>query len=396
MKPAQGMVIIGAGDCGMRAALALREEGYAGAITLVSDEAHAPYERPPLSKDLITSPVAEARTTASPEALAGKHITFIGDTRATVLHPRTRTVALSDGRLLRYEKLLLATGAEPRRLTGIQGARAHYLRSFDDLLVLRRKIRPGVSIAIAGGGFIGLEVAAAACRLGAKVRVIEAQERILKRGVPAEIAKAVARLHRREGVQIITGRSDMPDADLIIAGIGAIPRTRLAEAAGLRIDNGIAVDAELRSSDPHIFAAGDCCSFPCQLYDGLRIRLEAWCSALDQGRRAARNMLGFGDRDEAVPWFWSDQFDWRLEIAGLIDEGHVAVRRDMGEGGFILFHLGDDGRLVAAGGFGPGTQVARDMRIAEKMIARRQRPDPARLAAAEVKLKSLMLEEVIL
>lgn len=396
MNASGGMVIIGAGDCGTRAGLALREEGYAGAITLVSDEVHEPYERPPLSKGLITDATARAKVIASRALLAERRIAFIDGTKATALHPRTRTVTLGDGRLLQFDKLLLATGAEPRRLSGIQGARAHYLRNFDDLLMLRRKIRPGISIAVIGGGFIGLEVAAAACRLGAQVSVIEAQERILKRGVPPEIAGALARLHRREGVQIITGHTDIPDADLIIAGIGVAPRTRLAEEAGLRIDNGIAVDAELRSSHPHIFAAGDCCSYPSQLYDGRRLRLESWRNALDQGRRAARNMLGFGDRDETVPWFWSDQFDWCLEIAGLADEGKTQVRRDLGNDGFILFHLAGDGRLVAASGFGPGAIIARDMRLAEKLIARRARPDPARLATADVKLKSLMLEEATL
>jgi 3-phenylpropionate/trans-cinnamate dioxygenase ferredoxin reductase subunit len=395
MSAGGGMVIIGAGDCGTRAALTLREEGYAGAITLVSDELHEPYERPPLSKELITAATAQPRVVAGRTLLAERHIDFIDGVNAIALDLKSRAVALSDGRLLPYEKLLLATGAEPRRLAGIQGARAHYLRNFDDLLMLRRKLRPGITTAVIGGGFIGLEVAAAAYRLGARVVVIEAQERILKRGVPPEMASSIARLHRRAGVQIITGRRECPDADVIVAGIGVAPRTRLAEEAGLRVDNGIAVDAELRSDDPHVFAAGDCCSFPSQLYDGRRLRLESWRNALEQGRRAARNMLGHGDRGEAVPWFWSDQFDRRLEIAGLVDAGCRTVRRDLTDGGFQLFHLGDDGRLVAVSGFGPGVSIARDMRLAERMIERRLRPDPALLAAAHVKLKSLMLAEAV-
>lgn len=395
MCPSDGMVIIGAGECGTRAALTLREEGYAGPVTLVSDETYEPYERPPLSKDLITSPTAQAKVIASRLFLAERRIDLIDGVKAVALHPKTRSVTLGDGRFLRYEKLLLAAGAEPRRLAGIQGSRAHYLRNFDDLLVLRRKIRPGISVAVVGGGFIGLEVAAAACRLGALVSVIEAQERILKRGVPPEIASAVARLHRREGVQIVTGQTEIPDADLIVAGIGVHPRVRLAEEAGLRIDNGIAVDAELRSSDPHIFAAGDCCSFPSPLFDGRRLRLESWRNALDQGRRVARNMAGRVEPDDTVPWFWSDQFDWCLEVAGLVDEGRSKVRRDVGDAGFMLFLLNGDGRLVAASGFGPGGTVARDMRLAEKMIARRLRPDPARLATPEVKLKTLLLEEAV-
>ncbi len=166
--------------------------------------------------------------------------------------------------------------------------------------------------------------------------------------------------------------------------------TQLAEAAGLGVENGIAVDGNLRTSDPSIFAAGDCCSFPLAVYGGRRVRLEAWRNAQEQGALAARNMLGAEEAHAAVPWFWSDQYDLSLHIAGLADGATTHVRRDLGDGAFILFHLADDGRLLAASGIGPGNAVARDIRLAEMLIAKGARPAPGDLADNEVKLKKLL------
>ncbi|RVB48859.1 ferredoxin reductase, partial [Mesorhizobium sp. M7A.F.Ca.CA.002.03.1.1] len=253
-----------------------------------------------------------------------------------------------------------------------------------------------------------LELAAAARKLGAAVTVIEAQPRILIRGVPAEIAEIIHEAHVAEGVDILCGdgiasiaddgnevRTTLAGgreivADLAIIGIGAVPVAGLAAEAGLTIDNGIAVDAELRSCDPDIFAAGDCCSFPLAVYGGRRVRLEAWRNAQEQGALAARNMLGAGEAHAAVPWFWSDQYGLSLQIAGLSDEGKNTVRRDLGDGAFILFHLAEDGRLVAASGIGPGNAVARDIRLAEMLIAKRAKPAPEALGSPDVKLKSLL------
>ncbi|RWD15726.1 MAG: ferredoxin reductase, partial [Mesorhizobium sp.] len=179
-------------------------------------------------------------------------------------------------------------------------------------------------------------------------------------------------------------------ADLAVIGIGAVPVTGLAAEAGLTIDNGIAADAELRTSDPDIFAAGDCCSFPLAVYGGRRVRLEAWRNAQEQGALAARNMLGAGEAHAAVPWFWSDQYGLSLQISGLSDEGSKVVRRDLDDGAFILFHLAQDGRLVAASGIGPGNSVARDIRLAEMLIAKRAKPAPEALGSQTVKLKSLL------
>lgn len=214
--------------------------------------------------------------------------------------------------------------------------------------------------------------------------------------------------HRSEGTEILCGtgirsidgdadeiRITLADgrtvaADLTVIGIGAIPVTGLAEQAGLLIENGISVDRCLKTSDPSIYAAGDCCSFPLDIYGGRRVRLKSWRNAIDQGALAAKNMLGAGEPVSAVPWFWSDQHDLTLQIAGLADGAERMVRRELGNGAFILFHLAGDGRLLAASGIGPGNAVARDIRLTETLIARRARPDPASLASQDVKLKTLL------
>jgi len=293
-------------------------------------------------------------------------------------------------------------------LPGADGSRCAYLRTHDDALRIRGAVKPGSHIAILGGGFIGLEIAASARKRGADVTVIEALPRILTRGVPEEIARIIDARHRDEGVTLACGKgvsalrettstieaalSDGSSvaADLLIIGIGAVPVTDLAQKAGLAIENGIAVDDRLRTSDPDIYAAGDCCSFPLAIYGGRRVRLECWRNAQDQGALAARNLLGAGDSTTAVPWFWSDQYDLTLQIAGLPDEGKRAVRRDLSESAFILFHLANDGRLVAASGIAQGNAVAKDIRLAEMLIARGAKPDPAALAQPQVKLKSLL------
>lgn len=179
-------------------------------------------------------------------------------------------------------------------------------------------------------------------------------------------------------------------ADIVIIGIGAVPNTELAEASGLAVGNGIVVDRHLATSDPDIFAAGDCCNFPLSLYADRRVRLESWRSAQEQGAIAAANMLGSPTAVAAVPWFWSDQYDLTLQVAGLADDATTEIERRQDDGGLILFHLAADGRLVAASGVGPGNAVARDIRLAEMLIAREAHPDPAVLADPASKLKSLL------
>jgi len=400
-------VIIGAGQCGARAAMALREQGFDGRITLVGEEPHLPYERPPLSKQhMLDSEGASPPFIAEATVFAERGITVITDDAAAQIDQKAQTVRLASGRTLAYDRLLLATGAAPRRLPAAEGLEhVFYLRTHDDAARLSARLSAGSHLAIIGAGFIGLELAASARNRGLEVTVIEALPRILMRAVPEAIAGKVQALHEGNGISILRGSGierltgggngvsltladgRVLNADMLVVGIGAQPRTELAAQAGLVIENGIAVDQTLQTSDPAIFAAGDCCSFP---YDGRRIRLEAWRNAQDQGAHAAASMLGDTKPYEAVPWFWSDQFDWTLQIAGLADGSATVVRRDLGEDAFILFHLAENGRLISASGWGPGNRIAKDIRLAEMLIARHAAPDVTELASPTVNLKSLL------
>jgi 3-phenylpropionate/trans-cinnamate dioxygenase ferredoxin reductase subunit len=399
------MVIIGAGMAGHRAVISLRAGGHQGPITLIGEEALMPYDRPPLSKAAITAeaePVPvwlmDADIATSLKAETRRGVAVVGIDRVA------KTVRLSDASTVSYAKLLLATGAKPRQLSVTGGENAWLLRNFDDAIALRKAFAPGRHIVLIGGGFIGLELAASAVKRGSRVTLIEAQPRILMRGVPEPIARIVHQRHESSGVELILDtdiasigpRSVMLAngreiaADTVVAGIGAAPDTSLAEAAGLTLDNGIAVDATLRTSDPDIYAAGDCCSFPHALFGGVRIRLEAWRNAQAQGSHAAENMLGADKEFQAVPWFWSDQYDLSLQIAGLPHQGVDIVERKPGPDSLLLFHLSPDGRLVGASGIGPGNAIARDIKLSEMLIARRAHPDAAALADPSVALKSLL------
>jgi 3-phenylpropionate/trans-cinnamate dioxygenase ferredoxin reductase subunit len=402
------MVIVGAGECGVAAALTLRQEGYAGPVTLIGREPHLPYERPPLSKAAITGEDEPSpKTIAASDRLAAASIRVMTSNPAVGINRLERTILLADHSVALYEKLLLATGAVPRRLPKVPASVA-YLRTYEDARNIRSRLNENCRTVIIGAGFIGLELAASARKRGAAVTVIEAQSRILMRGVPTDIATAVAARHAAEGVEIscdraisaieddnsctriVTNDGRVFEADLCIVGVGAAPTTDLAQAAGLEVDNGVAVDERLRTSDPSIFAAGDCCSFPLAISEGQRTRLESWRNAQEQGALAAKNMLGANLPHRAVPWFWSDQYDLTLYVAGLANERHTTIRRDLADGAFLLFHLADDGRLVGASGLGAGAAVAKDIRLAEMLIAKRAKPAPDRLAAPEVKLKTLL------
>ena len=399
------MVIIGAGMAGHRAVIGLRAAGYDGAVTLVGDEALMPYDRPPLSKAVITEADEPQPPWLMDDGVAAslKADVVLG-AGATAIDRAAHAVHLSDGRTIAYGKLLLATGARPRMLSMPGAEHALVLRNYSHAIALRQSFQPGRRIAIIGGGFIGLELASSAIARGCAVTLIEAQPRILMRGVPEQIARIVHDRHAAAGVALVTGTGiaaistagvtladgrEIP-ADTVVAGIGAAPNIALAEGCGLTIDNGIAVDAALRTSDPDIYAAGDCCSFPHPLFGGTRLRLESWRNAQDQGSLVAGNMLGAEQPYSAVPWFWSDKYDLSLQVAGLPQSGADLVERRPGADSLLLFHLAGDGRLVGTSGIGPGNAVARDVKLAEMLIARSATPSPAALADAGVPLKSLL------
>lgn len=400
-----GIVIIGGGEAGVRAALSLREKEYGGPITIIGAESHPPYERPPLSKTVLTAagPPTPALIGGA-DILTSQNILYRPGVVATGIDRANCAVQLQDGTRLSYFRLLLATGARPRTL-GVRGADARnisYLRTFNDALALRARLSRGVRLAVIGGGFIGLEVAASAVERGCTVTVVEAAPRVLGRAVPAELAAIIAARHRAAGVTIFEGTSlaaiehhaviladgSMLQADVVVAGIGAVPETSLADAAGLTIENGISVDERLATDDPAIFAAGDCCSFPHPVFGGRRLRLEAWRNAGEQGRHVANTMLGAKTSFASIPWFWSDQYDSTLQIVGLPDEGDETVARD-NDGMPLLFHL-RSGRIMGASAFGPIGKVARDIKLAEKLIQTGACPPTMALRDPAASLKAFL------
>jgi 3-phenylpropionate/trans-cinnamate dioxygenase ferredoxin reductase subunit len=412
MSSTDSMVIVGGGQCGARAAHALRENGWNGAITLLGNEAMLPYERPPLSKAVLLGQRTADQCTIYDKAFYRDHrIDVHVDTAVTAINREERKVVLADGAIVGYHRLLIATGAEPRRFE-LSGwlAGVHVLRSVTDAHAIADELRPGRRIVVIGAGFIGLEVASTAVARGCEVVVLEAAPRALMRAVPEVVADCLVERHRSMGVDVrfsvritrMTGDTRVNGilladgtiipCDAVVVGIGVKPRVALAQAVGLDIENGIAVDSMLRTSDPAIYAAGDVCSFFHPLY-GRQIRLESWKNAEDQARIAARNMLGYEETCSAVPWFWSDQYDMTIQIAGLPALGTSTVVRETGASSRVFFALDADGVLVGASGVGQTDEIAKDVRMAQELIARRAVVDPAQLADRTFKLRSLLLAE---
>ena len=330
-------VIAGAGLAGAKAAEALRAEGFEGRIVLVGDEAEAPYERPPLSKDYLRGESPREQARVHEDGFYADHdIELLTGTTVTDLNAAARDVTLSTGERLGYDRLLLATGSEPRRLS-VPGADldgVHHLRTFADSDAIAAALEPGARAVIAGGGWIGMEVAASARQKGLDVTIVELEDVPLSRALGREAGLIYTRLHREHGVQLHTGvavarvEGDRRiervvladgralDADMLVCGLGAIPRTVLAERAGLAVENGVLTDASLQTSDPHVFAAGDIANAQHPFY-GRRVRVEHWANALNQPEVAARGMLGKPATYDKLPYFFSDQYDAGMEYRGL-------------------------------------------------------------------------------
>ena len=395
----QPLIIVGAGHAGGRAALTLREEGYAGRLILIGDEPHLPYERPPLSKGLLQGSIDLAGCSLCDSArLAELGIEHIAGNPVSQLDPAQHRLQLADGQWLGYAGLLLATGGRARRL-GQEQANVLYLRTHDEALALKSALRPGTRLVVVGGGFIGLEVAATARSLGCAVTLLEAGPRLAGRVLPAVISDALLALHREQGVdvrlnaalecidegavQLIDGER-LP-CDLVVVGIGMQPNLELAQAAGLDTGQGIRVDAQLRTSVADIFAAGDVCEFR---LGGVYQRQETWRNAEAQGRHAALNLLGRELPFEALPGFWSDQYDWGVQTVGVITA--LTVSRALPGGGLLLFYLDAEHRLQGACGWAPGNSVAKDIKLCERLISAAIALPVASLADPELSLKQLL------
>jgi 3-phenylpropionate/trans-cinnamate dioxygenase ferredoxin reductase subunit len=403
------VVIVGGGQAAAQTAFSLRQLGFAGSVLLISDEPVLPYQRPPLSKQFLRGEVTLESLQLRPAAAYQQALieTRLG-TRVVRVLPELRQIDLLDGSRLGYGKLVLATGGRARRLSlpGVELAGIEVLRTQEDVLAIREGWQPGQRLVIVGGGYVGLEVAAVASECGQIVTVLEQAERVLARVTAPQVSQFYESLHRRHGVTLLTDaavvgfQADASDervaavvladgrviaADQVIVGVGLIPNIELAEQAGLVLENGIRVDESCRTSDQHIYAAGDCANHPCGFF-GRRMRLESVPNANEHARCIAANLCGQPQPLEALPWFWSDQYGLKLQMAGL-SQGHdrLVMRGNPADGQFSAFYLKDD-QVIAV------DCVARsaDFMQARRLIQQRVRVLDALLEDENISLKSLV------
>jgi 3-phenylpropionate/trans-cinnamate dioxygenase ferredoxin reductase subunit len=400
------IVIVGTGQAGGWAAQTLRKEGHAGKIVLIGDEPYIPYERPPLSKTVLSGEAsADSTYLIKREAFDQLSLDWRPSVRVTAIDRARKRVNLSAGEPIGYDRLILCNGGRARTLDvpGSDLPGIFTLRNIEDARVLGQALVPGKKLVVIGGGWIGLEVAATARKKGMDVTVVEAMKRLCERTVPPEISEFLAGLHSTHGTQVILGTgvtgfsrgaegmltavlSDGRElaCDCVVIGIGLIPNDELAREAGLACDGGILVDAQCRTTDPDIFAAGDVASWHCA-WAGRRMRLESWQNAQEQGIAAARSALGLEVDHQPLPWFWSDQYGTNLQIYGVPTPSHRVIARGVpGSDTFVLFYL--DGNVVHAA---LGPNAARDLRFARRLIEQRKTIDPERLADLQVPMSKL-------
>jgi 3-phenylpropionate/trans-cinnamate dioxygenase ferredoxin reductase subunit len=395
------IIIVGAGQAGVQAVQSLRAEGFQGRLTMVGDEAYPPYQRPPLSKAYLLGTFARERLFLKGDDFyreAGCELLL--NIRATTIDRGAKTVTLSDGRTLVYDKLLLATGTRVRKLKcpGVDLPGIHYLRGIADVDGLQDTFKQGARIAIVGGGYIGLEVAAVGAKRGLSVTVFESAGRLMPRTVSEPVSDFFAAEHQKAGVKLeldtlvagFEGQGKIEalraggfshPADLVLVGIGVVPNDELAAAAGLACSDGIVVDQNAMTSDPAIFAAGDCTRHHGR--DGVEIRLECVQNAIDQAKHAALAMMGKPRTYSEVPWFWSDQYDLKLQIAGLArPDDVIVVRGEPPSRKFAVFHL-RDGAVAAV----EAVNAAPEYLIGRKLIAANATVPAEKLADTAIPMK---------
>lgn len=395
-----GIVVIGAGHAGGRAIEALRGAGYGGKLTLIGCEPFRPYERPPLSKGVLFDPLPQPQFLQADSYYAAHNVDIRLGVSAVSLDPGRRRIDLSDGRTVHYSQALIATGGRPRRLSQIETGTlpVFYLRDFDDAMRLRQALIPDRRVVIVGGGVIGLEVASAARRRQCEVTVLEAADRVMSRVASPAISAWVADRHARFGVRIHCGVSitgmrqnaiQLADgrqviADLLVVGIGITPNVELATGAGIEVAEGILVDDFGRTSAPDVFAAGDVAAqFVPQF--ARRIRLETWANAQNQAAAVASNMCGPARPCRDLPWYWTDQQDFTLQVAGDPLTGVEVLRGDPADGAFTLFHL-RDASIVGA----TAVNNRREMALARRLVQSMVEVDPAAIADRNFDLRTAL------
>jgi NADPH-dependent 2,4-dienoyl-CoA reductase/sulfur reductase-like enzyme len=404
-EAAAGVVILGAGQAGGRAAEALRGKGFAGAVTIVGDEVHPPHERPSLSKDMLLDLAAEKLVwVRPPDWYAANDIALRLGVAARGIDREQCRVLLDDGSTLQYGALILATGARPRALPvpGADHLRCRMLRTIEDSRALRVALADAARLVVIGAGFIGLEVASAARRQGCTVTVLEIGALPLARCVPPEIGAFYAELHARHGVDLRLGSAavaihdragravvetstgDALEADLVVIGIGIVPNDELAAASGIAVNHGITTDEFGMTTDHAVFAAGDVSRHYNPLL-GRHVLLESWQNAQNQAIAVARNIVGPPTPYAEIPWFWSDQYGINLQITGLpVANGRVVMRGTPGDGPALALQISED-RLVCA----VALDAPRELRAAKEIIARRGAVPEATLQDCSISLAEI-------
>lgn len=407
MNTSTQCIVIGASHAAVQLIISLRQNGWAGGITVISDEAHLPYQRPPLSKAYLANTVQDEQLALrAPAAYEKLDISFKLNTRVTAIDTDKKQVHLDNGDLLSFDKLALCTGARARPLP-IPGAdlnAVHYLRTMDDVKGIQASAATAKSAVIIGGGYIGLETAASLTKLGVKVTVLETESRLLKRVASPQVSAFYLRLHTEEGIdirlntqaaelmgdqtlsQVVCADGTAIEADMAIIGIGVIANTELATDAGLAVDNGIVVNEFAQTSHADIVAAGDCTNHPNPILNR-NLRLESVPNAVEQAKAAAASLCG-GEKPYAeLPWFWSDQFDVKLQIAGM-NQGYTeaVVRGDINNGrSFSVFYTANN-KILAA----DCINRPKDFMLAKKLILQNVECNSASLSDEHIELKSLL------
>ena len=411
----QKVIIIGAGHAAAQLAPSLRKQGWEGEILIIGEEAYIPYQRPPLSKGFMAGDKTETEILIRPLLAYKQHdINFMLNEKVAKLNPVNNTLTLSNGKELSYDQLALCTGARARKipLPGSELAGVFYLRTLDDVKAIQQRLDAGANAVIVGGGYIGLETAAALNKMGVNVTVLEVQDRVLARVTAPEVSEFYQRVHTEEGVDIQTNTAvshiegdvqvkavsckngERFDADLVIVGIGVVPNVELAEEAGLAVDNGIVVDEFARTSVSNIFAAGDCTNHPNALLSGSlrnqsnnRLRLESVPNAMEQAKTVAASICGQSLPYASYPWFWSDQYDLKLQIAGL-SQGfdQVLIRGDHKHSrSFVAWYL-KGGRLLAA----DCINRPKEFLVAKQLLSRGITVDPIKLVDESIDPKTFL------
>ncbi len=398
------VIVIGAGQAGASLVAKLRNSGFEGQITLIGEEPVPPYQRPPLSKKYLLGEMQLDRLFLRPESFYGENdISLRLNEKVTSIDTDAKTVAAGD-QTLAYDELVLTTGSAPRHLPASIGGSlqgVHVVRKLGDVDAMAPDFTGNKHVLIVGGGYIGLEAAAVAAARGLKVTLVEMADRILQRVAAPETSDYFRALHSSHGVTIVEGvgldhliggddkvtgakLSDGTELalDFVIVGVGITPGTALAEAAGIALDNGIRTDALGRTSAPHVWAAGDCASFP---YNDTRIRLESVPNAIDQAECVAQNIMGSAKKYQAKPWFWSDQYDVKLQIAGL-NTGYDTVVTRQGDGTSVSFWYYQGDTLLAV----DAMNAPRDYMIGKRLIEGGKSPDSKAIADPETDMKALM------